>query len=420
MYKNIVNMAKEMLDEFEKSLSEEISEEVSIISRLSKLADIFFKESKSAKEFDRTKIERLFKELASLFKSEGSTSKVTQYELYKSKIVDALHSFLTLPTKEEESKSSEKSDSLLKNSSKEYQNILSRYMCLIEVFCKNQNNKVLKSLIATLENSVKTSFGIYFQQELTAYYDGVNLAYDLKKYSKRNRLQLVYEPNIENKILSDEALEQGLTSKKQLKDYFAKNRPINSKKVDEKNYEDTEFLNHFPQLSMDKTVSKQEKPSDPLIEEVKDSKTDSEKKRRNERSLIYQKRDALYKELKAVNVSVENSSTLEVIKDFLRNRICKRDHIKQLKASTDPGYMSDQMHNIFDLAKKELDRMGNQAKPGDFAPNLQDMFNKIMIDSFGTEFNENISESERQLIMGEFGGKFSNFRSILINQNLKK
>ena len=152
---------------------------------------------------------------------------------------------------------------------------------------------------------MKISFGNHYSQDLNVYHDGYNLAHDLRKYTKRNRLQLVYEPNIEEKILADEALEKGYTAKK---------KASKAAKLDNKNYEDNEFLKHFPVPSMDKAVSKQEKAKTPLIEELKEDQDLDELDEEAKYSIVYLKRDALYKKLKRVSVSVENSSTLEVIK----------------------------------------------------------------------------------------------------------
>ena len=73
---------------------------------------------------------------------------------------------------------------------------------------------------------------------------------------------------------------------------------------------------------MDKVISKQEKAKTPLIKELKTNKVESENLNEEEKfSVVYLKRDALYKRLKRVSVSVENSSTLEVIKGRILGEI---------------------------------------------------------------------------------------------------
>ena len=124
---------------------------------------------------------------------------ITQYELYKSNLVDALHCMFSLPTKKEESKTGkmEANDSPPKDDKIDESEIdacLFKYINFIDSVSSDSQ----RSLFKTLANSIKIYFGNKFSQELNAYHDGMNLAYDLKKYSKRNRLQLVYEPNIED------------------------------------------------------------------------------------------------------------------------------------------------------------------------------------------------------------------------------
>ena len=133
---NIVKMSKDLMNEFDKSLKEDLSDQGNIIERLSKLSETMIQESKNASHYDNETTTKIFKELAEFFKSDDNTAKITQYELYKSKLVDALHSYLSLPIKEEESKSSNNQNEKSSNDTKtnDYNVILLRYMCMIEVF----------------------------------------------------------------------------------------------------------------------------------------------------------------------------------------------------------------------------------------------------------------------------------------------
>lgn len=399
MYKNIVSTSKKLLEAFEASLKDEFSNEANTLGRLTELANDFFDESKNSDKFNREKTIKMYNTLAGFYKAEHSTTKITQYELHKSKIVDALHSFLSLPTKEEESKSSNKSeDKPAEQHQEEYFTILSRYMCLVEVFCEDKSDKDLKALINTFENAIKISFNSYYQQELTSYHDGVNLAYDLKKYSKRNRLQLTYEPDIERKIAEAEAAESGkpYKYKKSIKEFFKAKQAQKPGQYKGESFEDEEFMKNIPEPSMEKYMSKQETQSKPLLEKEKRDAPKSNKEPEDEHSLVYLKRDALYRELKSVAVSVENSSTLEVIKDFLRTRVRKRDHVKQLKTQT--GSVSNQMQSIFDRARKHISDRASGAGGG--SSNIQDILSKMVFESFNDSgTNQNISEEERLLLI---------------------
>lgn len=405
MYKNIVMYSKKLLTAFEESLKEEFTKDADILERLTLLSQNFMEESKNARHFDREKSLRLFRELADFFEGDSSSTKITQYELYKSKLVHALHSFLCLPLKEEESKSAgTKEEKVAFGNSDEYLTILSRYVCLIEVFTENESNKLLKGLISTFENAIKISFSNYYQQELLAYHDGVNLAYDLKKYSKRNKLQLMYEPNIESKIAEAEAAEKGEPYyKSSIKQYFKAKIPANppQPKYEGEGFEDEDFLKSIPELNMDKYASKREVKGKPLIEEdKKDEQHTSTRDPDEDHSLIYLKRDALYKELKGVNVSVENSSTVEVIRDFLRNRVNTRDHVKQLKSHTNYGSISSQMQGIFDRARRQLDETYAQNPPGSNPPSIHNILSKMVFETFNESGEgDNLNEEERMLLI---------------------
>jgi hypothetical protein len=177
MYKNIVNTAHKLLEELERSLKEDYSEEAGILERLSELSRKFDEESKNARVFNKEKTVDLFNQLAEFFTVSNDSTKITQFELYKSKLIHSFHSFLSLPLKEEESKQSK--DNVSSNID-EYNTILCRYLCLVDTFNEDKNPKALKILMSTFENTVKISFSNHYSQELLAYHDGVNLAYDLK------------------------------------------------------------------------------------------------------------------------------------------------------------------------------------------------------------------------------------------------
>ena len=64
----------------------------------------------------------------------------------------------------------------------------------------------------------------------------------------------------------------------------------------------------------------------------KNEQIKSEIEKRNlEKSKVYLKRHMLYSELKNIPVTVEQSSCLQILEDFLRNRIRTMDHVKDLK-----------------------------------------------------------------------------------------
>jgi hypothetical protein len=54
-------------------------------------------------------------------------------------------------------------------------------------------------------------------------------------------------------------------------------------------------------------------------------------KRVLEKSKVYLKRHMLYSELKTIDVTVEQSSCLQILEDFLRNRIKNIQDVKRLK-----------------------------------------------------------------------------------------
>ena len=74
-------------------------------------------------------------------------------------VVHSLHCYLTLPAKQEESKSSEKSDEVESEEHvREYFTLIARYTCLVEAFHDSGSLKLLKDLMTTFENTLKTSF----------------------------------------------------------------------------------------------------------------------------------------------------------------------------------------------------------------------------------------------------------------------
>ena len=133
-----------------------------------------------------------------------------------------------------------------------------------------------------------------------------------------------------------------------------------------------------------------------MEENKEEKKATSAKGEDEDHSLIYLKRDALYKELKVVNVSVENSSTIDVIKDFLRNKVNCREHIKQLKAQ--PGSISNQMQNIFDKARRHLDDHYSQNEPGTAPPNMQNLLQKMVFETF-EDSGESLNEEDKLLLV---------------------
>ena len=129
MYKNIVSISKKLLTSFEENLNEEFDKDAKILERLNTLAQTLMDESKNARNFDRGKTIEIFKNLTSFFEGDNNSTKITQYELCKSKLVHALHSFLSLPLKEEESKSQGKvTEKASSKDSEEYLTIMSRYL----------------------------------------------------------------------------------------------------------------------------------------------------------------------------------------------------------------------------------------------------------------------------------------------------
>ena len=54
-------------------------------------------------------------------------------------------------------------------------------------------------------------------------------------------------------------------------------------------------------------------------------------KKQLQKSKVYLKRDYLYTELKSIPVTVEQSSCLQILEDFLRNRIRTLEQVKGLK-----------------------------------------------------------------------------------------
>ena len=256
--------------------------------------------------------------------------------------------------------------------------------------------------MTTFENTLKTSFINYYSNELTSYHDGINLAYDLKKYSKRNKLQLTYEPQIEKRIKEAELIEKGKPFKKSIKDYFAAKNPINPPKYEDEGFEDEDFFKNISELTMQKTQTSKESDVGKISEGLsKKGSNVSEpihkagiSKNVKPNSKIYTKRDSLYKELKNVTVSVENSSTLEVIKEFLRNRVCKKEHIQQLKSHT--NYYT----SLFDKARKQVDDAFANVKTGEAAPNVQDILSKVVFESFNEPgISENLTEEEKYLLI---------------------
>lgn len=376
MYKNIVTSAQKVYHELEKNLKEEFSEEASILERLTELSNEFSIESKNARIFDEVKTTNLFNKLAEFYKSNKNFTKITQYELCKSKLIHSLHCFLSLPIKEEESKSSEKGKTKeIPKNSDEYLTILSRYLCFVSVFNEGNNPKVFKNLISTFENSIKVSFTNHFSQELNAYHDGLNLAYDLKKYSKRNKLQLVYSPNILKKFEEDEIAEKGACSYAgAFKASIPSKKPAKIYKGE--GFEDQDFMQHFPEPKLDKFISKKEKKEDPLVEEINDEDLVKSTKEQEgiDHSSVFLKRDALYKELKIVNVSVENSSTLEVIKDFLRNKINNKEQVNNLKRQSTAYSSTHKMAEILERARRHYDKNEDgSGEPGEISKIIQKM-----------------------------------------------
>ena len=403
MYKNIVNISKTLLESFEKNLDEEFSKDATILDKLTKISIQLEEEAKNLKHFNREKTMALFTELAEFFKEDTHNTKITQYELYKSRLVHSLHWFLTLPAKQEETKSSDISNDIdHQETLNEYLTILARYACLINAFHDSGSLKLLKDLMTTFENTMKISFMTYYSNELMAYHDGVNLAYDLKKYSKRNKLQLTYDPQIDKRIREAELIEKGRPFKKSIKDYFAAKNLISPPKYEDEGFEDEDFFRNISEIALQKNQTSKDADPDKISEGLsKKTSNVSEPiqkilkaKQTNPSSKIYIKRDELYKELKSVTVSVENSSTLEVIKEFLRNRVCKKEHIQQLKSHT--NYYT----SLLDKARKQVDDAYANVKQGEANPNVQDILSKVVFESFNEPgVSENLTEEEKYLLI---------------------
>ena len=396
MYLNIFESAQKVKKELENNLKEDYSEEASILERLTKLSQEFDKESNNARVFNEAKTTELFTSLSEFFDQKKSFTKITQYELCKSNIVHSLQSFLSLPLKEEESKSSGKdTEKVVEKDSDEYMTILSRYLCFINVFLKDENSKAFRNIIVTLENAMKVSFSNYFSTELSAYHDGVNLAFDLKKYAKRNKLQLVYCPDILSKIAREEAEEEGNSGYTSFKASLAP-KAVPPKKYKDKGFEDDEFLKKFPEPKLDKFVSKQD-TTKPLVEEVKDADGAKSSKsiEESDHTSVYLKRDALYKNLKTVNVSVESSSTVDVILDFLKNKIVNKEQVKNLKQQNSMHSTSQQMADILDRARRQFtDNEGEGGSSG-----IQSMIQKIAVETLNESGQySNMSKEEKMML----------------------
>jgi hypothetical protein len=188
-------------------------------------------------------------------------------------------------------------------------------------------------------------------------------------------------------------------SKRKHKDYFEEKPHFDKPKLDDDDDED--MLCDMPEPSLDKVSSEQVSQSESLVKSQEKRKHESEDDENEEfHSKVYLKRHALYKELKGINVSVENSSTLEVIKDFLRNKVCKREHIKQLKSQYQYGSLSDQMLNIFDKARKYVSDSYSNVKEGTNPPPVYDVISKLIKESFAeqTAAGEQLTEDEQYLL----------------------
>lgn len=445
MYKNIVNISKKLLVSFEESLKEEFDKDANVLSRLTKLAEEMTQESKSARRFDKEKTTEIFKRLIRFFEGDSNSTKITQYELCKSKLVHALHSYLSLPLKEEESKSNTKSQDLSPQKyEEEYMTILSRYVCLVDTFMDCSSTRPLKALVSLLENSLKISFTNFFSQELTAYHDGVNLgkymrsssAYDLKKYSKRNKLQIVYDPNVEEKFRQEEAIERGEIPNPNVsvKQFFKAKGLIKEPKKDYEGegFEDQDLFKSITEPKMDKTISTREVKKEPLIKgifnnfgvgyenaiEAPIEEVKSQASVASDLSVTFLKRDALYKELKSVNVSVENSSTIEVIKDFLRNKVNTKENVKQLKSHSGLGSISSQIQHIFDKTRRYIDKANAR---GDNLKDLSSVIARMVNDTFNEPENaDKLNENDKLLLIKDIEtllGKSASATTVITQAN---
>ena len=68
-------------------------------------------------------------------------------------------------------------------------------------------------------------------------------------------------------------------------------------------------------------------------------------------SKVFMKRHALYTELKSISVTVEQSSCVQILEDFLRNRIKTIDNVRSLKHDFSHGpfgssWAGDQLRKI--------------------------------------------------------------------------
>jgi hypothetical protein len=207
----------------------------------------------------------------------------------------------------------------------------------------------------------------------------------------------MYEPNILKKIKDQEAAEKGQYGYS----YNNYNAPVNPPVPNYKGegFEDEDFTKNFPEPALEKFMSKQEVKTTPLVEEDKDldqakSAKDKEEPEDSELSSVYLKRDALYKDLKIVNVSVENSSTIEVIKDFLRNKISCEDQVKQLKAQSNYGSITNTMQSIFDKAKRHMSQNPSEGV------SVQNLLHKMVVDTLNESGNyDDLNEEDKILLV---------------------
>lgn len=102
---------------------------------------------------------------------------------------------------------------------------------------------------------------------------------------------------------------------------------IEEKPEEEAPLEDDEDLSHIP--------FKKAKSAHPALLKLaaspqKGIASEQEKQLVNQ-TKVYLKRNHLYSELKQIPVTVEQSSCLQILEDFLRNRVRTMDHVKGLK-----------------------------------------------------------------------------------------
>lgn len=147
---------------------------------------------------------------------------------------------------------------------------------------------------------------------------------------------------------------------------------------------------------------KNKETAKPLVKKMKDEDAaakSSESTEEPEHTSVYLKRDALYQNMKNLNISVESSSTVDVILDFLKNKIVSKDQVRNLNKQNKAVSSSQRVADILEKARREFDGDEDEEE----SSRIQSMLEQITIETLNESGQyAGMNKKEKLMLFNEF------------------